>query len=83
MAAARIQRAPAVSTRPFEETKVVPLHNRPVKLAKPVFDAGNHRFFEHSIRHHVQSVAALKHQKCVLRAVMFKAVSMRSDSVLV
>lgn len=65
MAAARVQRAPAVSTRPFEETNVVPLHNRPVKLAKPAFDASNHRLFEHSIRHHVQSLAALKHKKCV------------------
>jgi hypothetical protein len=65
MAAARVQRAPAVSTRPFEETKVVPLHNRPVKLAKPAFDASNHRLFEHSIRHHVQSLATLKHKKCV------------------
>ncbi|TMW60623.1 hypothetical protein Poli38472_000665 [Pythium oligandrum] len=63
MAAERIRRAPGVSTRSLERTNIHPLHNMPVKLAKPTYDAAKHYFFEHSVRRQVKSLATLKQER--------------------
>ncbi|KAE9256256.1 hypothetical protein PF002_g1938 [Phytophthora fragariae] len=63
IAATRVGRAPTVSSKSLERTGVVPLHNRPVKLAKPSYDSENHRLFEHSVRRHVRSIASLQQEK--------------------
>ncbi|KAG3198699.1 hypothetical protein PC128_g5828 [Phytophthora cactorum] len=63
MASARVGRAPGVSTKSLERTGVLPLHNTPVKLAKPVYDSEKHKLFEHSIRRHVRSMASLQQEK--------------------
>ncbi|KAH7479158.1 Sperm flagellar protein 2 [Phytophthora ramorum] len=63
IAATRLGRAPGVSTKSLERTAIIPLHNRPVKLAKPAYDVENHRQFEHSVRRHVRSIASLQQEK--------------------
>ncbi|KAG6968974.1 hypothetical protein JG688_00005543 [Phytophthora aleatoria] len=63
MASARVGRAPGVSTKSLERTGILPLHNRPVKLAKPVYDSEKHKLFEYSIRRHVRSMASLQQEK--------------------
>ncbi|KAF4139362.1 Adenylate kinase domain-containing protein [Phytophthora infestans] len=63
MAAARVGRAPNVSTKSLERTGIIPLHNRPVKLAKPIYDSEKHKLFEHSIRRHVRSSTSLQQEK--------------------
>ncbi|OWZ24331.1 Flagellar protein [Phytophthora megakarya] len=63
IAADRVARAPGVSTKSLERTGIIPLHNRPVKLAKPAYDSEEHRQFEHSVRRHVQSITSLQQKK--------------------
>ncbi|KAG6609257.1 Flagellar protein [Phytophthora cinnamomi] len=63
IAATRVGRAPAVSSKSLERTGIFPLHNRPVKLAKPSYDSENHRLFEHSVRRHVRSITSLQQEK--------------------
>lgn len=63
MVAQRLGRSLSVSTKSLERSGVQPLPNMPVKLPKPIYDADNHYFFEHSIRRHVESVAALAREK--------------------
>lgn len=70
MTAARTGRAPDVSTKSLERKSILPLHNMPVKLAKPTYDASNHQFFEHSIRRRVKSLVALKREKYIRQLII-------------
>ncbi|ETP38459.1 hypothetical protein F442_13938 [Phytophthora nicotianae P10297] len=63
MAAARVGRAPGVSTKSLERTGIIPLHNRPMKLSKPIYDSETHKLFEHSIRRQVRSIISLQQEK--------------------
>ncbi|KAK1948196.1 Sperm flagellar protein 2 [Phytophthora citrophthora] len=63
IAASRVGRAPAVSTKSLERTGIIPLHNRPVKLAKPAYDTEKLRLFEHSVRRHTRSITSLQQEK--------------------
>ncbi|KUF95327.1 hypothetical protein AM588_10005317 [Phytophthora nicotianae] len=62
MAAARVGRAPGVSTKSLERTGIIPLHNRPMKLSKPIYDSETHKLFEHSIRRQVRSIISLQQE---------------------
>ncbi|DBA03233.1 TPA: hypothetical protein N0F65_011592 [Lagenidium giganteum] len=60
MVSERLKRSQPVSLKSLDRRGIVPLHNMPQKLPKPLYDAENHRLFEHAIRRHVRSVAALR-----------------------
>ncbi|KAL7678445.1 putative adenylate kinase/UMP-CMP kinase, calponin domain, CH domain superfamily [Plasmopara halstedii] len=63
MAAARVSRAPGISTRLMERTGIIPLHNRPEKLAKSTYDMNMSRIFKQTIRRRVRSIKSLQQEE--------------------